>query len=62
MNCAVAPEKLFQIVEQDVQLIDIREPYQFNEQHIKNFQNIPYQQLVSQLPFFSKNKPIYLLC
>lgn len=62
MNYAIAPEKLYQIIDDDIQFIDLRDPYQFREQHLKNFQNIPYLQFFSQLPMLSQTKPIYLMC
>lgn len=60
MNNAIQPEMIYQLVDQDISLIDIRDPYQFRKLHLKNFKNIPYDQLdISRLP---QNQPIVFVC
>lgn len=62
MNYAIKPELLYQLVEQDAYFIDIRDSHQFNELHIKNFNNMTKEQFYQFLPNLSKSKPIYLMC
>lgn len=62
MNYSINPQKVPQLINSDVYLIDIRDKYQFDDLHIKNFINIPYEHFSSYLSSLSKNKPIYLIC
>ncbi len=60
MNNAIQPEMIYQLINQNLCFIDIRDPYQFKKLHLKNFQNIPYDQLdITLLPH---HQPIVLLC
>ena len=60
MNNAIQPEEIYQLIDQDICFIDIRDPYQFKKLHLKNFQNIPYDQL--DITSFPHHQPIVLLC
>lgn len=60
MTYAIPIKDIFQLINQDVVLIDIRDIYQYRQQHIQNFINIPYDQIKKYQ--FSYDKPIYLLC
>lgn len=62
MNYVINPKLLYQIVNKDAYLIDIRDSHQFNDLHIQNFINMTKDQFYKALPSFSKNKPIYLMC
>lgn len=62
MNYLINPQDIPHIINTDAYFIDLRDKYQFDDLHIKNFVNIPYEQFSSYLPTLSKNKPIYLLC
>lgn len=60
MNYAIDPQNLYKFINDDLYFIDIRDQYQFRKQHIKNFHNIPYEQLsYSSLP---KDKPLCFIC
>lgn len=62
MDYSINPQKVPQLIYLDAYLIDIRDKYQFDDLHIKNFINIPYEHFSSYLPTLSKNKPIYFIC
>lgn len=62
MDYSINPQKVPQLIYNDAYFIDIRDKYQFDDLHIKNFINIPNEQVLSYLPTLSKNKPIYLIC
>src|SRR5690625_3050126 len=44
------------------QLIDVREPQEFERGHILGARNIPMTQLKSRLVELRKDKPVYLYC
>lgn len=44
------------------QLIDVREPNEFDSGHILGARNIPLSQLKMRLPEIRKDKPVYLYC
>ena len=56
MNYAIMPEKLYNIIDKDIIFIDIRDSYQFNNLHIKNFINLDPSTLDSYP--LDKSKPI----
>lgn len=62
MNYAINPTLLYQIVNKDAYLIDIRDSHQFNDLHLKNFTNMTKEHFFASLQTISKNKPIYLMC
>lgn len=62
MNNAIEPKMIYQLVDQDYTLIDIRDSHQYNELHIKNFVNIQPDQLLTSLSAFPKSKPLVLIC
>ena len=45
-----------------IQLIDIREPYEYKEGHIKNSINIPMGDIINQKDQLSKTKDIIIYC
>ena len=60
---AIEPEMLYQIIDNpSICFIDIRDSYQFLKQHIKNFQNIPYDTFINSLSSLPKDKIICLIC
>lgn len=60
MTYAISINEIISLIYQNVLLIDIRDIYQYRQQHIQNFINIPYEQIKNyQFPY---DKPIYLLC
>lgn len=44
------------------QLIDVREPNEFEKGHIKGARNIPLSQLKASLAAIRPDKPVYLYC
>lgn len=46
----------------DAQLIDVREPYEWQIVHLKGFQLIPLGDLPARYSELDRNKPVYLLC
>lgn len=62
MNININPKKIYELVNKDVQCIDIREKYEYDDLHIKNFIHIPYEDILSSLYLLSKDKPIYIIC
>lgn len=45
-----------------VLIIDLRDEYSFHQQHLKNAINIPADDFLSQLPYLSHDKLLYLIC
>lgn len=63
MNNAIEPEMLYQIIDnQNICFIDIRDQFQFQRQHLKNFQNIPDEMFSSSFLSLPKDKIICLIC
>lgn len=62
MNNSIDPQTIYQLINQDVTLVDIRDKYQFDELHIKNFTHVSYQDFPAFISSAPKNKPIYILC
>ena len=58
MNYFINPQDIPHIINTDAYFIDLRDQYQFDDLHIKNFVNIPYEKFSSYLPSLSKNKPM----
>ena len=46
----------------NIQLIDIREPYEYEEGHIENSINIPMGNLIEQIGELSRTKQIVIYC
>ncbi len=47
----------------NINIIDIRDNYSYNEGHIKNAKNIPYYSLISNYSIYlNKNETYYLYC
>lgn len=46
----------------DCQIVDVREPGEFNSEHIEGSVNLPLSQLKSKKQTIRPNKPLYLLC
>lgn len=49
---------------EDVQLVDVRTPQEYNKQHIKNFQNIDFNSptFEDDISKLDKSKPVILYC
>jgi len=47
---------------EDIQLIDIREQWEWNEYHIPSAKLIPKDELMSRLNELDIDKPVYLIC
>ena len=62
MNYAITSIQLINVIDTDSLFIDLRDPYLFNQSHIKNFINIPLYAFIKQKDYLPKNKPIYLIC
>lgn len=62
MNYAINTTQILNIINTDSLLIDLRDPYLFNQSHVKNFINIPLYALIKQKDYLPKNKSIYLIC
>ena len=62
MNYAIKNTSLKDIINTNSLLIDLRDPYLYDQSHIKNFINIPLYAFIKQKDYLSKNKPIYLIC
>lgn len=63
MNNAISIYNLEKIVYQNqFYFIDIRESYQYDQLHIYNFENIPYDILINKLDYLPKDKPLCLIC
>lgn len=60
MNYSINPLELYDLINKNAYLIDIRNHIDFQKQHIKNFINIPLHQFTMNT--LSKDKPIYLIC
>jgi rhodanese-related sulfurtransferase len=61
----VTPEEMQQISEiEDVQLIDVRTPNEYNQDYIENFQNIDYlsPDFDQEIEKLDKSKPVLVYC
>lgn len=61
----VTPEEMQTILElEDVQLVDVRTPSEFNEEHIENAQNIDFTSptFEEDILKLDKNRPVVLYC
>ena len=58
----VLTEEQFQAGYRKAQLIDVREPQEFERGHILGARNIPMTQLKQRLVELRKDKPVYLYC
>ena len=57
----ITPEELINKL-LEVQLIDIREPYEYEEGHIENSTNIPMGDFLEKLDQLDKSKQIVVYC
>ena len=62
MNYSIEPSQLYQLINTDGCFIDIRDTYQYNNLHLKNFENIPEDHFSFYMNSLPKDKPIYLIC
>ncbi len=62
MGTTLQADEAYYITQKDGYFIDLRDPYQYKQKHIKNFQNIPYDIFMSQIGSLKKDKPYYLIC
>jgi len=60
MNKSIKPQDIYQIIDNDYYFIDLRDRFQFEKLHLKNFINIPYEDLSNHQ--LLHNKPIILIC
>ena len=61
----VSPEEMQDILElEDVQVVDVRTPEEFNEDHIKNAQNIDFKSptFEEDILKLDKSRPVLLYC
>ena len=58
----VLTEEQFQAGYRKAQLIDVREPQEFERGHILGARNIPITQMKQRLIELRKDKPVYLYC
>lgn len=58
----VLTEEEFREGYRKAQLIDVREPQEFEKGHILGARNIPLTQMKSRLVELRKDKPVYLYC
>jgi len=58
----ILTEEQFRQGYRKAQLIDVREPQEFERGHILGARNIPMTQLKSRLVELRKDKPVYLYC
>lgn len=58
----VLTEDEFRIGYRKAQLIDVREPQEFERGHILGARNIPVTQMKQRLVEMRKDKPVYLYC
>ncbi|WP_093135450.1 rhodanese-like domain-containing protein [Salinibacillus kushneri] len=56
------PEEEFKQGYRKAQLIDVREPNEFDKGHILGARNIPLSQLKQRLVEIREDKPVYLYC
>ncbi|MFR7590416.1 MAG: rhodanese-like domain-containing protein [Longibaculum sp.] len=63
MNNVIQPEMIYQIIDNPhIYFVDIRDNFQYDKLHLKNFINIPEDQFLSQLSMIPKDKMICLIC
>lgn len=58
----ILTEEQFRKGYRQAQLIDVREPQEFERGHILGARNIPMSQLKDRLVELRKDKPVYLYC
>ncbi len=61
----ITPEEMENILElEDVQLVDVRTPQEYNEEHIASSQNIDFRSptFEDDIKKLDKNKPVILYC
>jgi rhodanese-related sulfurtransferase len=46
----------------DIQFIDVREPTEFQSEHVTGFKNIPLSQIHKRMMEISSDKPVVLMC
>lgn len=60
MNNAIKPKDIYGIISKDYCFIDIRDHFQFEQLHVKNFKNVPYDNIFQFS--FPLHQPIILIC
>ena len=60
MYYAISLDRLYSLIDKNIQIIDLRDSFSFNKSHVKNSINISQNELASDP--FSKNTPIILIC
>ncbi|GAA4725124.1 rhodanese-like domain-containing protein [Brevibacillus fulvus] len=60
----ITPEQLMAKLEQgeDIQVIDVREPEEWNEGHIPQAKLIPLMSLPARIDELDVEKPVYMVC
>lgn len=61
-NILIDVAKIPELLKQDFQFIDIRDPTSFKKEHIQGFINIPLQQFDDYKSNINKNIPVVLIC
>lgn len=61
-NNQIPISKLPAILQKDYQFVDLRDPFEFQKVHFKNFINIPLDEFDLNTYYFSKKEPLILLC
>ncbi len=46
----------------DIHIIDVREPYEFEEEHIQQAKLIPLGQIQNKISSIKKDKPVVFVC
>ncbi len=62
MNYAIDPQAIYQLINSDAIFIDIRDQFQFDKLHIKNFIHVSYHDFMNFISTIDKNKSIYMIC
>ena len=61
-NNQIPISKLPAILQKDYQFVDLRDPFEFQKVHFKNFINIPLDEFDLSTYYFSRKEPLILLC
>lgn len=55
-------DKVYELIKNDAQIIDVREKEEYLNGHLKNSKNIPMSEFRNRLDEIDKTKPVYLHC
>ncbi len=59
----VTPEQVKQFIgDDDYQLVDVREPYEYSEGHVKGARNLPLGNLTNTVVTLDKSKKVVIIC